>query len=71
MKMKTPMCMKLIQLLSLRKVFTDDPSEVSKDVKLLSDSGLIDTTVKKRLQKHHKVVYLNGQHQLPFQCSPV
>ena len=70
MKVKTPMCMKLIQLLSLRKVFTDDPSEVSsKDVKLLSDNGLIDTTVKKRFQKHHKVVYLNGQHQIPFQYS--
>ena len=30
----------------IKEVCTDDPSEVSKDVKLLSDNGLIDTTVK-------------------------
>ena len=53
----------------IKEVCTDDPSEVSKDVKLLSDNGLIDATVKDF--KSIKVVFSNGQHQLLFQCSPV
>lgn len=41
----------------IKEVCTDDPSEVSKDVKLLSDNGLIDTTVKERLQKHQSCLF--------------